>query len=449
MPSSKHNNAEHERLTEALQRFGGPVALLQKVLDTIPQSVFWKDTKSRYLGCNQLFAGQAGLDSPSQIVGLTDFDLPWDQEKAVFYRECDQRIMASGEAELGIIESQVNNDGEDTWLLTNKAPLFDKVGNVIGILGAYHDITTLKQAEASLQQSNEQLEQRVADRTSQLEAAHDQVELQLIEKEAALANLKEAQTQLVDSSRAAGMAEIASGVLHNIGNVLNSVNVASGVASTAVRDLDTTIIGKIADTLKEQQETKGDRWVEYEGLAHLPALLKNVHATFESSKAAVLEELKALAEHIKFIADIVESQQTYARASGLIEVVSVSQLFEFAVTLVAPHNLASRQIDIQQEFEPDIELEVDRQKVVQILSNLIKNGLEAHRASSGETPTIWLSSKQLGENMVQLSVRDNGVGMSEDTQAKLFSFGYTTKPNGNGFGAFTVVQTMQRPWEAT
>ncbi|MFK7818473.1 MAG: PAS domain-containing protein [Planctomycetaceae bacterium] len=80
--------------------------MLQKVVDTIPQSVFWKDTESRYLGCNKLFAKQAGLDSPSQILGLTDFDLPWDESEANFYRECDRRVMDSATAELGIIETQ-------------------------------------------------------------------------------------------------------------------------------------------------------------------------------------------------------------------------------------------------------------------------------------------------------------------------------------------------------
>ncbi|MFK7818474.1 MAG: sensor histidine kinase [Planctomycetaceae bacterium] len=139
-----------------------------------------------------------------------------------------------------------------------------------------------------------------------------------------------------------------------------------------------------------------------------------------------------LAEHIKFIGDIVESQQTYARAAGLIEVVSVSKLFDFAITLVAPHNLAA--IEIKRELDEDITLEVDRQKVVQILSNLVKNGLEAHAGHPQESPTIWLSSKRKGATTAQLSVRDNGAGITKESQAKLFSFGYTTKQTGHGFG---------------
>lgn len=403
MLSNPNDNAAKHRLTDTLEPFGGPAALLQKVLDTIPQCVFWKDTESRYLGCNQLFATQAGLESPSDIGGLTDFDLPWDEAEAIFYRACDQRVMSSAKAELGIIEPQVSHDGRNTWLDTNKAPLFNKAGEVIGILGAYHDITRLKEAEESLQLSNEHLEARVAQRTAELEEAHQLVELQLAEKETAMANLKDAQNQLPDSSRAAGMAEIASGVLHNIGNVLNSVNVASGVAVSTASELDTNTLEKIADTLQQQQDTKGDKWVEYDGLNHLPKLLRTVHASAESSKTAIIKELESLAEHIKFIGDIVASQQAYARASGLIESVMASHLFQFAVPLVVPHNPNARQIQIEQDFGDDVELEADRQKVVQILSNLIKNSLESHAGTSKSNPTIWLSNKPIENGMSDLA----------------------------------------------
>ena len=160
---------------ESLRRFGGPKALLQKVLDTIPQAVFWKDSDLNYLGCNKLFAEHAGIASPADIIGLCDFDMPWDQKEAEFYRSCDQRVIDSGQAEIGIIESQINADGELTWLDTNKVPLHNDAGQVIGILGTYHDITRLKRAEEELLRQNEELEQRVDERTRELKyvANHD------------------------------------------------------------------------------------------------------------------------------------------------------------------------------------------------------------------------------------------------------------------------------------
>ena len=180
MPFSKLNSKDSEfvaGLGDSLNRFGGSTALLQKVLDTIPQCVFWKDKELNYLGCNKLFARAAGLSSPGKIVGLSDFDLPWEKEEAEFYRKCDRRVMESGNAEIGIAESQVNADGELTWLETNKAPLYNDAGEVIGVLGSFNDITRLKQAEETLQRNNEELERRVEERTREIKyvANHDKL----------------------------------------------------------------------------------------------------------------------------------------------------------------------------------------------------------------------------------------------------------------------------------
>jgi len=136
MPFSKINSKDSELVAgigESLDRSGGSTALLQNVLDTIPQCVFWKDKELNYLGCNRLFARAAGLVSPNEIVGLSDFDLPWDKEEAEFYRKCDRQVMNAGNASIGIVESQVNADGELTWLETNKAPLYNDAGEVIGV----------------------------------------------------------------------------------------------------------------------------------------------------------------------------------------------------------------------------------------------------------------------------------------------------------------------------
>ena len=171
----KNGDVLLEGIGESLRRFGDSKELLQKVLDTIPQTVFWKDVNLNYLGCNQLFANNAGKSSPADLIGLSDFDLPRTNEEAIFYRSCDRRVMDTGVAEMGIIESQINADGQLTWLETNKAPLHNDNGEVIGVLGTYNDITRLKRAEEGLQRDNEELERRVEERTRELRfvAHHD------------------------------------------------------------------------------------------------------------------------------------------------------------------------------------------------------------------------------------------------------------------------------------
>jgi two-component system cell cycle sensor histidine kinase/response regulator CckA len=120
--------------------------MLRMVLDTIPVRVFWKDRDSRYLGCNRLFAADAGLDSPEAIVGKLDGELGW-REQSELYRADDQAVMTSAQPKLGYEEPQTTPDGGRIWLRTSKTPLRSFTGEIIGVLGTYEDITASKKAE--------------------------------------------------------------------------------------------------------------------------------------------------------------------------------------------------------------------------------------------------------------------------------------------------------------
>lgn len=127
--------------------------LLQRIIDSLPQAIFWKDRDSVYQGCNRAFATAAGVASPADISGKTDFDLPWKPEEAEFFRQIDHRVMESDSAERNIVEPQLQADGKQAWLTTSKIPLHDAAGRVTGILGTFSDITELKQAEEELRQN--------------------------------------------------------------------------------------------------------------------------------------------------------------------------------------------------------------------------------------------------------------------------------------------------------
>jgi PAS domain S-box-containing protein len=120
--------------------------MLQSILDTVPQRVFWKDRNSVYLGCNRPFAIDAGVDSPSALVGKDDFDLSWT-DTAEQYRADDQQVMEQRTAKLNFHERQTRPDGTELWLQTSKMPLFDLHGEVTGVVGTYEDITERKRCE--------------------------------------------------------------------------------------------------------------------------------------------------------------------------------------------------------------------------------------------------------------------------------------------------------------
>jgi PAS domain S-box-containing protein len=129
--------------------------MLQLVMNSIPQAVFWKGRDSVYLGCNPVFARHAGLSTPEEVVGKTDYDMPWRKEESEHFRQCDKRVMESNTSEYHIIEPELQADGKQAWLDTNKVPLHDSKGNVVGILGTYEDITERKEAERARQFAEE------------------------------------------------------------------------------------------------------------------------------------------------------------------------------------------------------------------------------------------------------------------------------------------------------
>ena len=147
---------EHKKVEEALRMSNDRLNL---VLDTVPQFVFWKDLEGRYLGCNRVFAAAAGLDNPAQIVGKTDFDLPWPREDAEAYRADDIAVLASNRPKRHIIERVQKADGTRLWVDTSKAPLCDSNGRPFAVLGVFEDITERRRAEKEKADLESQLRQ--------------------------------------------------------------------------------------------------------------------------------------------------------------------------------------------------------------------------------------------------------------------------------------------------
>ena len=159
-------------------------AMLGHVLDTVPQAVFWKDREGRYLGCNRAFAAAAGLEDPSQVVGRTDFDLPWPRKEAEAYRADDREVLESNLPKAHIVEPLQRGDGSRIWIDTTKVPLRGPDSRPVGVLGVYEDITERKLGE----------EEREALRT-----------------------------QLAHSQRMESLGSLAGGVAHDLNNVLAAI----------------------------------------------------------------------------------------------------------------------------------------------------------------------------------------------------------------------------------
>lgn len=133
--------------------------MLTHIMNSIPQSIFWKDLESVYLGCNRVFSSRAGLASPDDIIGKTDFDLPWNREESEGYRADDREVMDSAKSKNHIVETQRQANGKVVWVDTTKIPLTDASGSIIGVLGVFEDITDRKNSEEEKIKLESQLRQ--------------------------------------------------------------------------------------------------------------------------------------------------------------------------------------------------------------------------------------------------------------------------------------------------
>ncbi len=241
------------------------------------------------------------------------------------------------------------------------------------------------------------------------------------------------QMRLVELSHKAGMSEVAAGVLHNVGNVLNSVNVSSGLVIEKIKESSALNFIKIADIIQENAPNFVDFISNDKRGKALPEYLIAFAKTLSSEHRAIITELENLNKNIDHIKNIISVQQTLTGKIEFIETLPVIDVVNQAIQ-VNDTAIKRHKIDIVIDCKENIVISLNRLKVLQILINLINNAKYAFAKIKDEKKkTIRVSVKKL-ENYVQIDVVDNGCGISKDNLNKIFQFGFTTKADGHGFG---------------
>jgi signal transduction histidine kinase len=283
----------------------------------------------------------------------------------------------------------------------------------------------LNLVQADLRTANDQLELRVQERTSQLQE-------QVAAKERARTELAEAQGHLMLASRQAGMAEVATSVLHNVGNVLNSVNVSATLIAQRQRSMR---LGNVAKSAALLQQAPGElaRFLTEDPKGKvLPSYLHELSDSLLADQKRTLEEIDYLIKNVEHIKVIVSMQQSHAKAGGVIEALSATELLEDSLQIVG-QSFERKGIRLLRSYDNVPPVMVDRHKVLQILINLITN---AKHALSNGTPekTLRLSVSAHSAERVRIVVADNGVGIMKENLSRIFSQGFTTRKDGHGFG---------------
>ena len=284
-------------------------------------------------------------------------------------------------------------DGPDRTTVSSARQIFGQHGETLGAVVVSQDITERKQAE---------------------------IELERVHK------------QLLDSSRLTGMAEVATNVLHNVGNVLNSVNVCVSRVGERLRQPKAAGLGKVAGLLKEHAGDLASFIATDERGRRLPAYLAQLAERLDADQRVALEELGALHSHIEHIKETVMMQQSYAKLCGVTEIVSVASLVEDCLRMNTGA-LARHGVAVRREIADVPPVAVDKHKVLQIMVNLVRNAKYACDESGRPDRLVIVRVEDTG-SMVRLSVIDNGVGIAPDDMRRLFSHGFTTRQSGHGFG---------------
>ncbi len=252
-------------------------------------------------------------------------------------------------------------------------------------------------------------------------------------KERARAELAQAQQHLMELSRRSGMAEVATGVLHSVGNVLNSVNVGASVINDKMQNSRLDNLAAAVKLLEEHtQDFSGFVSKDPKGQRLLPYLAK-LASHLQSERHHVLSEVKALITHIDHIKEIVSTQQDYAKMSALIEMVYLPKLVEDAYRMAAP-NFRRNHVMFHAEFDDVPSVPAARHKVLDILVNLLSNAQQAVIQHNGPERDVYVSVARYAHDRVRVLVKDTGIGLSPENLTRIFAHGFTTKRDGHGFG---------------
>lgn len=369
-------------------------ALVSAFLEKIPDFVYFKDRSSRFIAVSHSLIRSLGGRTPADLIGRTDFDF-FDSAHAQSAFDDEQEIIRTGREIFGRTEKRVARDGTVTWLQTNKLPLRNAAGDIVGTFGLSKDVT----------------------RTREMELALD-----------------EAHKELVDASRMSGMAEVATGVLHNVGNVLTSLNVSAAVIATGLRQSKAESLGKLGALLREHQPNLATFLTDDPKGRRVPEFLASLarHATDE--RARLLQEIGAIQKNIDHIMEIVSMQQAYATMLGTVEPLDPADLMEDALRMNAD-SLLRHDVQIERDFQPVPAILGEKAKVLQILVNLIRNARTAcEESQQAEKRLVLRICPGTRADRVRLIVADNGVGIPADILTRIFAHGFTTRANGHGFG---------------
>jgi sensor domain CHASE-containing protein len=247
--------------------------------------------------------------------------------------------------------------------------------------------------------------------------------------------LEHSRAQFGQAARTAGMSEIATGILHNVGNVLNSVNVSAGVVAQQVQSSKLAKLERLVEMVEAQGAGLGEFIASHPKGKHIAPYLGEVARLMRAEHDTIDSELRTLSEGIEHIRRLVDAQQALAGQSQLAEAVSIEEQIELAIALSGMRE-RGHSVALESALDSLGRVRLDRHKLAQILVNLLKNAADSIE-ERGTNSAIRVRLKRVDGERLSIEVEDDGVGIRPENMSKIFHHGFTTKPDGHGFGLHT------------
>lgn len=310
--------------------------------------------------------------------------------------------------------------------------LFEDIFLIWMSLKSTHEMRQIAGEQAQLEFTKAGVEDEVRNRTAELAEQAASLRREVSERKQAQAEREKLVQEIMEVSRRAGMAEIATGVLHNVGNVLNSVNTSASIISESVRSSKLPAVGRVAGLLNEHSGNLSKFLTEDERGRRIPEYMTMLADTLRDEQELLANELESLGKNIEHIKSVVSTQQVYAGNSCVMEHVCLSEVLEDALRLSSA-SFERHGITIIRDYEKLPLVEIDRHKLMQILVNLLHNAKQAagHPSVKVKQVTVRIRVK---EDRVRIEVIDSGIGIEKENLTRIFAHGFTTKTDGHGFG---------------
>ena len=248
-----------------------------------------------------------------------------------------------------------------------------------------------------------------------------------------LAKLEQARSALVETARTAGMSEIATGILHNVGNVLNSVNISASLVSQRVDGLCIDDLERLAEVLAEHKDDLPGFLADDPRGQHIQPFLSALVVQLGEEQKSIRSEVDSLSDGIDHICQLIKSQQSLAKGTKLVEPTSLSERVDEALRITQRVQGVDPELVVVRRYDDLDEISLDKHKLLEILVNLVQNARQAMRSATGPRELI-LEIRATDDDHVQIAVEDSGIGIPEEDLVMVFNMGFTTREEGHGFG---------------